>query len=320
MALKTRTVFSKWSCLPLVAVVVLAAWGCKKPTTAPTSESDRATKPLASTAAATPDEDDPSNWTPAQKMAFLQKKCDEGDGDGCYYLGDHYKNGEGVPTDKPKAAGLYQKACDAGNADACVSLYFMWKKGDAGAVNYDKAMTLLAAACNRANSSGCYLFGLEGLLVDDPEARRVGLAYIKKACQLGDDDACKSAAEHEGAARSGGGRGSPGSGSGKPVSVRSAGIEWVVMPELAGKLVVKKASCDVRAASGIQACDVTVVVPDGWDASSDRMSTITFDADGTRTGQFAKGHYLDGTPPGGSVRLRFATMGIDTAKAVFAQE
>lgn len=255
--------------------------------------------------------------------------CGTRNANGCFMAGLMAKNGVGTREDMGRAAEFYGKACDGKHLDGCVMLASMLDEGNGIPEDEVKATKTLIDACMWGYGKACYRAGFKLMKKDDMEANRLGQTMLKKACDFRYQNACEAAARGEELMKLYDEQAGPddaerparaAKGSGKPVSIKSAGIEWVVEPELVGRLIVKKASCDVRPTSGIQACDVTIVVPEGWDMSSDRMYARTFDGDGTRTGQFAKGPYLDGTAPGGSVRVRFATMGLDTAKVVFAQE
>ncbi|MDE2165117.1 MAG: sel1 repeat family protein [Alphaproteobacteria bacterium] len=54
----------------------------------------------------------------ATELKLLEPLAQAGNSDAQVMLGDMYKNGDGVPTDYPKAFGWYQKAAQQGNVQA----------------------------------------------------------------------------------------------------------------------------------------------------------------------------------------------------------
>lgn len=57
-----------------------------------------------------------------QALKLYNQACNEGNADGCLFLGVMYDIGEGVKRDKKKAGELYQKACEMGSGLGCSSL------------------------------------------------------------------------------------------------------------------------------------------------------------------------------------------------------
>lgn len=57
-----------------------------------------------------------------QALKLYNQACNEGNADGCLFLGSMYDFGSGVERDKKKAGELYQKACEMGSGLGCSSL------------------------------------------------------------------------------------------------------------------------------------------------------------------------------------------------------
>lgn len=66
--------------------------------------------------------------------------CKGHHGEGCFSLANAYETGEGVPTDKARAAKLYDQSCNLGSADACVNLGAMYYDGDGVGQSFDRAI------------------------------------------------------------------------------------------------------------------------------------------------------------------------------------
>jgi len=54
-----------------------------------------------------------------QAAEEFSKACDDGNGDGCFYLGTMYEKGDGIAQNKYKASALYASACRYGIQQGC---------------------------------------------------------------------------------------------------------------------------------------------------------------------------------------------------------
>lgn len=100
-----------------------------------------------------------------KKAATLyEKSCEIGDIRACHILAAMYENGKGVQEDAKQAIKFYEKSCDLGNADDCFKIALMYEE----AKGIEKDL-------KKANEF--YIKALEG---------------YKKACEFGDNEACKA--------------------------------------------------------------------------------------------------------------------------------
>ena len=100
-----------------------------------------------------------------------------------------------------------------------------------------------------------------------------------------------------------------------PQVVKAEGIEWVVAPDLVGRLEVVRATCERRRTT--RPCEVTLRLPRGSGAVGMDAAALHFDRDGARIGQKAIGPYIDGVEAGGAARVRISTLSADATKVVF---
>jgi len=267
------------------------------------------------------DEDDAVKQDAARTFRFATKACDLGDMDGCYLLAHSYRTGYGPPKDLKKAATLFERSCEGKNGESCYWLSMAYKKGDGVATDPVKSMDALMKACDLNDTDGCYSAGVALLGSKDKELRLLGLAVWKRGCDLGDKETCESLKREieiqQELAEDYPGRGSRSPVAAKPVSVRFSGMEWVVEPELVGRLVVKKATCKAKYSTDYKECFVYVGLPEGWEMASSACSLYTFDGDGTKLDHFGVSHKLSGVRPGGAVKLDFNTVSGEATKAVF---
>ncbi|MBT6256314.1 MAG: sel1 repeat family protein [Alphaproteobacteria bacterium] len=62
----------------------------------------------------------------ATALKLFRPLADDGDPEAQYYLGNMYRNGEGVPTNKARAVVFYSLAIDQSNAEAQHNLGLMY--------------------------------------------------------------------------------------------------------------------------------------------------------------------------------------------------
>jgi len=253
-------------------------------------------------------------------FAAASTACEQQNAHACLFLAILTEKGEGTAADKAKAAGLYEKACSGGNTEACVSLSGMYEKGEGVLTDPRKSLELLLIACKGSNATGCYLAGLTLLDSDDPSIKQAGLAALRKACDLGDKDACKSArqeAEFQATMASVSAPGPVGDHHQQPdVSSRFVGVEWVVSGGISRAFQLKKVTCQ-EPFRNHRMCELTISLPEGWEGGMRPVQGRVLDGDGAQTAQWMVGGMLN-AEPGRVVRDRFR-IDTDTKRVVFEQ-
>ncbi len=133
---------------------------------------------------------------PSTQFNLFQKGCDKGQLDACGGLAQSYEQAKGTEKDVGKAIELYQKGCDGGYPFSCARLGVAylegWKQKDA-----ERGAALSKEACGDAEPTGCsnYAVCLDsgvGVAINPSEA----VLYYKRACALGNTDACHAAQPH----------------------------------------------------------------------------------------------------------------------------
>jgi hypothetical protein len=100
---------------------------------------------------------DRGRWVP-----FLTRKCDTGDGESCYKLGQMYLKGDGVPGDPTRAAGLFEKVCAARDLRGCLDLGLLYDSGQGVPRDSARAMELLGQACGGGEMYACDMIKARG--------------------------------------------------------------------------------------------------------------------------------------------------------------
>ena len=106
-------------------------------------------------------------------------ECEKGSAVSCGQLGLMYFNGEGVPKDITRAAGLFQKACDGGDLEGCSDLGVRHFNGEGVAKDVAQGTALLRRACDAGSTRGCYNLGV--MYSDGKDAARAAVLY-RMAC------------------------------------------------------------------------------------------------------------------------------------------
>ncbi len=104
-------------------------------------------------------------------VPLLQKACSLGDARGCYWLGHHVKNGDGIDKDPTKAQQYFKQACDSGIGDACMAL-----------IEYKQAhlqFDFVQQACLYGSARACVWLG--------NKKTNSELPYFAIACQLSEN-------------------------------------------------------------------------------------------------------------------------------------
>jgi TPR repeat protein len=144
------------------------------------------------------------SYSPQLQEDFL-RACDQGDFLACDKAGfAYYHMATNAQIDKkdsslinlyaPSIEYLFNKACQEKVADGCAHL------GDYKALigNDSEGAILSKEACDMGSAAGCaglytYTMGSSAVELDDDKA----IFYFKRACELGDKDACKIAANYQ---------------------------------------------------------------------------------------------------------------------------
>ncbi|MBZ7979910.1 sel1 repeat family protein [Campylobacter sp. RM12642] len=120
-----------------------------------------------------------------QVYNLWSKACKNKNMQACYDLGFLYESGIGTKQNYTKAINLYTKACENNLYEACYAVGFMNAYGIRTQQNKKKAIKFYTKSCNHNYAVGCYFLSF---LYKDKKAKE----YLKKACDLGDERACKS--------------------------------------------------------------------------------------------------------------------------------
>lgn len=127
----------------------------------------------------------------AQDASFYKKYADKGDKEAMYNLAFCYVNGNGgVPQDYNQATYWFTKAAKKSYAPAQVSLAYCYLYGTGVMKDYKQAWDLAQKAAKQNNAGAYYLIAQmckDGIYVKPSDAAY--LQYLKKASDLGDDDA-----------------------------------------------------------------------------------------------------------------------------------
>ena len=164
-------------------------------------------------------------WSPLPAIKLYERSCNAGTGLGCARLAQMYANGYGVDWDRvkaktyrnraheewltaclggelrwcpdaaastregePTAHELNQRACDHGIPAGCIAVLHDQLTHPAG--SQDAALRALDQWCSRGESAACAELAVAYDQPDGPGDARRAAALMKRACALGDRDAC----------------------------------------------------------------------------------------------------------------------------------
>jgi TPR repeat protein len=87
---------------------------------------------------------------------LLTRSCEGGNAEGCFFLGEMYRLGEGIEHGDTRAVALYVESCEGGYAMGCNSLGEVYEHGALG-VEQDlvRAREYYDRACNLKKPTGC---------------------------------------------------------------------------------------------------------------------------------------------------------------------
>jgi TPR repeat protein len=131
---------------------------------------------------------------PVRAMQQLAELCEGEDNPAaCTYAAWGWRDGTGVEEDTVKAVSLYRRSCNDGYGHGCNEGAYLLDEG-VGALSVDdvEATRLYTLGCELDHSMSCYNLayqyqGGEGVTKSQSKAD----ALLKKACDLGKEDACK---------------------------------------------------------------------------------------------------------------------------------
>jgi Carboxypeptidase regulatory-like domain len=115
---------------------------------------------------------------------LLERACARGEGSGCAALAAESK-------DDARARALWTKACDGGSATGCTRLADAIDDPASKATLMKRARTLADEGCVANRARDCWLAARSRMGDDSPEIdRRYAAIYMRKACALGQLEAC----------------------------------------------------------------------------------------------------------------------------------
>jgi hypothetical protein len=119
----------------------------------------------------------------SRSVGLYERICSEGNAQGCFTLGELYKDGREVPQNEGRAATLFEKACNGGVALGCNSLGVLYKDGRGVPQDERRAATLFETACTGEVAQGCFNLGLQYVRGRGvPQDERQAATFFEKAC------------------------------------------------------------------------------------------------------------------------------------------
>jgi TPR repeat protein len=147
---------------------------------------------------------DPAAGKPDEARAyeFYRRSCDLGADESCAYVANRLLAGLGVKKDRPAGLAMLETKCSAGGTQSCTALAFELRN-PGPSTDPTRAVKLFTAACEAKVGSACA--GLAEMTERGPGGLTRGPAkeLFAKACELGEEVACKKS-------------GGPGAGAGQP--------------------------------------------------------------------------------------------------------
>lgn len=105
--------------------------------------------------------------------------------------------------DIAKARELWQQGCDAGTPRDCYHLGIVYRDGEGVAPDHDRYLALMTLACNGGMGNACHNLGRaqltaleEGTGTATPEQLEAGIAFYRRACELGTQVSCRNLGLH----------------------------------------------------------------------------------------------------------------------------
>jgi len=129
-------------------------------------------------------------------LKVLTQVCDAGEEQACWQLGEMYAKGEGVTSDRQRAAALIQKSCDKGMVDACMELGTLYMRGFGVPQDPARGLEIYKRYCNGLQVNGCIALGWTYFTGDGVEKdMNQAFSYFQRACDGGEQIGCAGMAE-----------------------------------------------------------------------------------------------------------------------------
>lgn len=127
---------------------------------------------------------------------FATAACDAGETSACEDLAEMHYQGEGMPVDLPRAAGMFKNGCDAGGrALSCFNYALMNAKGQGLAINGAVAREYYRIGCRRGSNGACINLATEyQLSAPGTTEREIADGLMEKSCNNGEMLACTNLA------------------------------------------------------------------------------------------------------------------------------
>ena len=123
-------------------------------------------------------------------IEYYGKACTSKDGDGCFNLARMYADGLGVDNSAGLAFAMYNTLCAAGDQRGCYGIASLYEKGRGVDINLDTASVMYQQACSAEYAPACSQMGTMLITIPDLSDPVAGMGYVKKGCEMGDDDGC----------------------------------------------------------------------------------------------------------------------------------
>ena len=119
-------------------------------------------------------------------LSACERGCDDDDAVSCFFAGDIYEGGRGLPVDRTRAEARYDRACKRGHEASCNRSGVM-KQDDRAAADGDAPIDPLAERCTAGRGDACHELAVAAH-PDEDVIRRFTLE--KRACELGSAAGC----------------------------------------------------------------------------------------------------------------------------------
>lgn len=124
----------------------------------------------------------------ASEFDELLAKCDKGDAQACFNVGEAYDLGDfDLPIDYVSAAKYYAKSCELKNAVGCYNLADMYERGEGVKKDAKKAMEFYKTACDNDHANACNNLGA---IYGKESNKAKFLPLYTKSCDLGSIYGC----------------------------------------------------------------------------------------------------------------------------------
>lgn len=127
----------------------------------------------------------------ARAIPSLEMACAAGKGEACTSLGSLYDGGFGVRQDRRKAVSSYRSGCDAQDLAGCARFAVLEAQGLGTPKNTTRALGSLEKLCNDNVADACLGWGQLLAKSKTRSDRDNSSLLIKKACELGNTEACR---------------------------------------------------------------------------------------------------------------------------------